>query len=243
MPHVANLFYRLGLDGAAIANGLVMLLEVLALLVFIIVRDRRLVGTPEQTWHGWCVPACSDCTPVSSGCPAAWHAYQPGRCRHIISAPAQRNVGSQSRLLSCTKLSEASQNATCRTLQAFSGWWGYLCLAAPSAAMIIVEWSTFEVWHGCPKRDEALLNVRTCAHAFALSLCCSGVSWPWLIAVLPARADDDPAVRAFAQPRDHNSNHGCAQLQCAWLVYTCVSHIVCLNPTQPGHHPASLRMR
>jgi hypothetical protein len=32
-----------------------------------------------------------------------------------------------------------------RSLQAFKGWWSYLCLAAPSAAMIIVEWSTFEV--------------------------------------------------------------------------------------------------
>ena len=32
-----------------------------------------------------------------------------------------------------------------RSAQAFKGWWTYLCLAAPSAAMIVVEWSTFEV--------------------------------------------------------------------------------------------------
>lgn len=74
----------LGLDGAAIANVLVTMVEAVMLLGFMVHREQRSARSSESTWHGW-------------------------------------------------------------SLQAFTGWWGYLCLAAPSAAMVVVEWSTFEI--------------------------------------------------------------------------------------------------
>ena len=47
-----------GLDGAATATVLLYTIETMLLLAIVFVRDRRLAGTEQQTWHGWCVP-CS----------------------------------------------------------------------------------------------------------------------------------------------------------------------------------------
>ena len=44
-----------GLDGAAAATVLLYTVETLLLLGIVIVRDRRLAGTDQRTWHGWCV--------------------------------------------------------------------------------------------------------------------------------------------------------------------------------------------
>ena len=50
-----------GLDGAAAATVLSYAVETLLLLGVVIVRDRRLAGTEQQTWHGWCVSLSSIC--------------------------------------------------------------------------------------------------------------------------------------------------------------------------------------
>ena len=44
-----------GLEGAAAATVLLYAVETIMLLVIVYVRDRRLRGTDQQTWHGWCV--------------------------------------------------------------------------------------------------------------------------------------------------------------------------------------------
>ena len=43
-----------GLEGAAAATVLLYAIETAMLLVIVFVRDRRLRGTDQQTWHGWC---------------------------------------------------------------------------------------------------------------------------------------------------------------------------------------------
>lgn len=44
-----------GLDGAAFSMVIIWAIQSLLLLVLVILRDRKLMGTPAQTWHGWCV--------------------------------------------------------------------------------------------------------------------------------------------------------------------------------------------
>lgn len=43
----------LGLDGAAIANVLVTIVEAIMLLCFMLHREHRLARSSESTWHGW----------------------------------------------------------------------------------------------------------------------------------------------------------------------------------------------
>jgi len=47
--------FGFGLDGAAAATVLLYAVETLLLLGIVIARDKRLAGTEQQTWHGWCV--------------------------------------------------------------------------------------------------------------------------------------------------------------------------------------------
>ena len=42
-----------GLDGAAFSMVIIWATQSALLLVLVILRDRRLKGTPTQTWHGW----------------------------------------------------------------------------------------------------------------------------------------------------------------------------------------------
>lgn len=45
--------WRLGLDGAVFAQLATWLAMLLMLLVFQVWYERRRLGTPQQTWHGW----------------------------------------------------------------------------------------------------------------------------------------------------------------------------------------------
>ena len=44
----------LGVYGAALAFGLIAATNAALLLVYVLARERRLAGAPQQTWHGWC---------------------------------------------------------------------------------------------------------------------------------------------------------------------------------------------
>ena len=136
---------RLGLDGAASATVLLYTLETVLLVAVVVVRDRRLAGTEQQTWHGWCArPSPCGRRPGSA---SRWGAV----CTALQWLLATRLL-LKLRSSDITSHLLTSLPVAGRSLQSLKGWPGYLALAFPSAAMICTEWLTFEVGAPLPTR-------------------------------------------------------------------------------------------
>lgn len=128
-----------GLDGAVVATAATWLAMLAMLGAYVAWFERRRRGTPEQTWHGWCVAPrrrpCA-CAPVPlRPCPA----LHSCRCRYWAC---------------CCR----------RTRDCLKGLGAYYALAVPSTLMVCLEWWACESsllrcsWlqlcrgtlHGCP---------------------------------------------------------------------------------------------